>query len=516
MDIFTLETDGSYNADLDVCGIGGTLYKNGEIIDYYALTSKVESTQHETLSLLYGMLLAQKHGAKHLVIKTDSRPHADFFNNEKVLTHAYNKKSLIIKSLEVLKNFESFKFVFHHREHNRMADCLSTLYRSNGLCSSTKPIDVSSVLPQDTFLDNKYQSHNCSNQKHKKNVVLMFNICHNTNDKKDQYDEVFLNTLEYNYTTRQFKMFSQALPNDIESIIEAMHKQSLEHTNYSLIFNGEYSEMIRMAFATCMHMGKLPRVAFLALAPYWKNLVAGEAIDLFEGYNHKGKIFSSTQNVSIPEPVKNPNQKEAHYLGIQIRARKDTEKDKNGELIHTHYLIYESCDINTLTEEKTYLKKRLRHNLEDVIAELKTNLSQPEKYYQFDIQGVYAPVIHTYFTTGQSSNSTRHVLKKLDTLRAEAHFEQDKKWNKITNSIIAREASKAILLNQQKKKQKKSKIALTDERISTESLEAQSNVEGTIAEKTKKLSVQANIQKIREESKNYNMYKALVPQRNIK
>lgn len=405
-DIYVLETDGSYNPNLEYAGIGGVLYKNGQLIDCFSVIVQLEPVNHEATALLYGLLLAKQHGANNIICKSDSLTNIKYFKNTDDNKTGYT--DILYDIEDIIEDFDSVNFEHQFRENNRSADFLSSLYKMNGGCSVYHPLKI-----QHEFWRAEYiVKNNFQINKSQKPLQLSYNI--SDDDNKNTY----FNIIEYDSKTNILKYESSPIENDITSITNKMYTFLLDKKtkeNLHVVFSGLYAEVIRVSLVKQRAMGYTLNQAFINLAPQWqmidKSLIQKNAIiqnrtinkdDTIELLNYKKQILNHTHTKHIIFNTKNVN----------VKAK------EQGKIKKISKIMLEIYNVDTETNQAEYfhmfIEPDAKSTLKKIIKTLRSD--KYKNYNSFYVKGTHSDLITGYFMNVSPSKHLRQEFTNLSNI----------------------------------------------------------------------------------------------------
>lgn len=125
---YHLYTDGAYQPDVSIAGIGGHLTdsQGNTVFEFFKpITDPTHFKYHEAIALTYGLKKALEHGVEHLNCFADDVSIRNIFNKE-VLSEISAEANPFRKDIFELKNkFKSIQFNHLPRTNNKKADKLA-------------------------------------------------------------------------------------------------------------------------------------------------------------------------------------------------------------------------------------------------------------------------------------------------------------------------------------------------------------------------------------------------------
>lgn len=166
---YKLYTDGAYQPDVQIAGIGGHLNDSkGNCIFEFSkpITDPAHFKYHEAIALTYGLKKALEHGVEHLTCFADDVSIRNIFNKE-VLSEISAEANPFRKDIFELKNkFKSIQFNHLPRTNNKKADKLAgkilRIYKEDTLPNRTradfidqedKILKIPNLICEEDYLD---------------------------------------------------------------------------------------------------------------------------------------------------------------------------------------------------------------------------------------------------------------------------------------------------------------------------------------------------------------------------
>lgn len=174
MKTYKLYTDGAYQADANIIGIGGYLIDDQDNI-VFEFSKQVhdlnQSKFHEAIALTYGLEKALEHGVENLECYADDVSIRNVFSKE-VLSDISSSVNPFRQNIFDLKNqFKTISFYHLPRKYNKKADRLAGKIlrifkedlsphrtRSNFLGQENKLLKLPNLVCEEDFQDNDNQS----------------------------------------------------------------------------------------------------------------------------------------------------------------------------------------------------------------------------------------------------------------------------------------------------------------------------------------------------------------------
>lgn len=348
---YILYTDASHLDD--TTGIGGVLFKDNEIIDFFSAKVTDDSQYFEAIGILYGLELAKKHNVQNLNVITDSLNNVEFFNKKNNEKHNYFKKEVYQKILDFSEKFENIEYQHTVRERNKIADFLSTLYRKN---KATTYIHVEHDFFKNLHVLKVNKIYNESKIISPITLTEVF-----THDETHLLNFLHIDLKNGNYFTN-----SKKIEIDYDIIAKEIYKEleTLNTKKYSkLIINGKIAENIHYAIRGYQTMGKNLNACFLDLSNTWQDLYG---LNLLERPG-KTKLKQILKNLQINDHEQNENNEvQVEKIESNIDNKKiNIDKLEETKLPNNHNTI----NIKTLNNRTR--KKYDKYNI--------------EKHYRFNI-----------------------------------------------------------------------------------------------------------------------------------
>lgn len=166
---YKLYTDGAYQPDVSIAGIGGYLTdsQGNTIFEFsHPITDSTHFKYHEAIALTYGLKKALEHGVEHLSCFADDVSIRNIFNKE-ILSDVSAQANPFRKDIFELKNkFKSIHFNHLPRTNNKKADKLAgkilRIYKEDILPNRTRSdfigqedkfLNIPNLICQEDYLD---------------------------------------------------------------------------------------------------------------------------------------------------------------------------------------------------------------------------------------------------------------------------------------------------------------------------------------------------------------------------
>lgn len=456
MDKYILETDGSHY--LNQTGIGGILYKNGEILDIFSAKIEDNTEDYEAYGILYGLQLAKKYGIDNIEVRNDGLNSIRYYNrtdkeNDK------DKKEIYKNVKSYAKNFSTIKFVHYKRERNKIADYFSTIYK-NFPQLEFQEINNSGIFKNLKVLNFKH------NKNFKTTTLLTSIISHGNKN--------ILNIIRFDNKTGSYEIHKKELPLELslEKMADYIYNEivSIQSTEeIKLIINGKIAENIHFAVHGYKGLGKSIKTSFLELSPHWEEI---KELNLLESSDKqklklilKDVYLSNTldkpEKLTLIEQIKLNLSKNKHH-DIKIitpskfeKNNRFNRKNKNlpismiGKIKHNIFTffkttiptiintvsssIFNNNDVNKLDIEKELMDKNISKKL-NIHKNKKTNkISTIKNNQNLSVQKTlkvpeFASLIIPVLTTKK-----RHLYKNYN---IQEHFHFNAKNDTMNNMIV--------------------------------------------------------------------------------
>lgn len=145
MKFYKLYTDGSYQPDVNVAGIGGYLLDpQGNCIYEFSqpILDKSEFKSHESLALVHGLKKALELNITHLDCYSDDISFRNVLNNDVLSQYSYQNNSYRKHIFELKNQFSHIQFNYLPRKENKKADKLAgkilRIYKEETLPNRTR------------------------------------------------------------------------------------------------------------------------------------------------------------------------------------------------------------------------------------------------------------------------------------------------------------------------------------------------------------------------------------------
>lgn len=348
MDKYILETDGSHY--LNQTGIGGILYKNGEILDIFSAKIEDNTEDYEAYGILYGLQLAKQHGIDSIEVRNDGLNSIKYYNHTDIedLKNSRNKKEVYTTIKNYSKNFSKIKFVHYKRERNKIADYFSTIYKNFPILEFKK-IDNSGIFKNLEVLNIKKTE---SNDTIKTNTLLISIMNHNNIN--------ILNIIKFNNKTNNYQIQRKELSPDLSmdkmaTVIydEIIGLNSTEEIK--LIINGKIAENIHFAIHGYKGFGKSIKTSFRELQPHWNEI---KDLNLLQSYD-KQKLKTVLKKVYLKN---DPSTKINFIEKIKINISTFFKKTLPIVITKLNLSIWQKDKKDD--ERKTYREKTIFKNLQ--------------------------------------------------------------------------------------------------------------------------------------------------------
>lgn len=422
-DIYILETDASHNNITNESGLGGVIYKNGQILDCFSAYIIDDSENYEAKSLLYGLELSRKHNITNLIVKTDALNNAKYLNLAQGTTRPPSTdKKLWNQIHSVISEFDSFKITHIPREENRIADFLSTIYKN-------KKINFTPLDNHQSYLEN-LKVISSQNKTHQYSCpTIAFSI--NSNE-----ENLFLNTIKFDFHNEYMGIESIPVENNIEIITNSIFnilKNTVTLSEPHLVFNGLYTSTIRTSLFHYKGLSKTFSKAFIELSSHWQELnnisllktnkhilLGHKIVDIYKKENPEEYLLSiqNKKDIEINDDNKVtnayqvipflPNKKKKQYSKYNILKHFTIHavKDKNNLLIKV-------LEYNNVTHEKTLKKYNIRDDYSYYIDFLANIFNIEKSRISFHLNGLYSEKIYTIVRNNENITYNSSKLKPL-------------------------------------------------------------------------------------------------------